>query len=120
MPDLDTLIARLETAEAGSRELDFEIAIQAKIVPDGFTLDDNGEWRDRDGYVRRTWMCPRFSESLDASIPGEDIVTVVQWNGGPWTAWTRTGKRGIGHTEALARRIAALRARQAATEARGD
>ena len=67
--------------------------------------------------------CPRYTTSLDAALPGEQIRRVEKQFDGTWIAWDeRTTRYGsVGHTEALARRIAALRADEAikAREARG-
>ena len=99
MIDLSDLIARLEAATEGSRELDSEIAdIVGYRHPNGLML----------------W--PRYTTSLDAKLPSENIVSCM-WNSENWSALHDFGDdrplvEGIGKTEALARRIAALKARE--------
>ena len=106
---VDDLIAALEKAEAGSQDLDYRI-YKAAVWKLGMTTDDE--------YV------PPYTTSLDAALPWENIEEVALHDivedeplGMVWEAWhvaKETGRRtmGAGHTEALARRIAALRARQ--------
>ena len=120
MTDTETLIARLEEATEGGREWDWWIAYQqghpsmngARVADDGsigflpFTPDSNA-----DNAI------PHYTTSLDAKLPWEDIEMVSHQTTGRWCALQRQPKRGAkheaayGHTEALARRIAALKAR---------
>ena len=110
-----TLIEQLEAAEKGSRELDAEIAVViwprlASMAPD--TERGPGHWYDPD--VGPTYA-ENYTTSLDAGLPDENIIYMAfnfgaclweahQYNEGgfPFVGWA--------HTEALARRIAALKA----------
>ncbi len=97
------LITRLEQVTEGSRDLDVEIV-----------------WA-----LGHTNEIPHYTTSLDAKLPGENIRGVSApapgegWEGTWrefWEAWhcNEDGKYflGKGHTEALARRGAALKARE--------
>ena len=110
MTDPD-LIARLEAATEGNWLLDSEIAatISGRLDQD---------WKDprwHDGG-------PRYTTSLDAKLPGENITAMAWFEvvpgealGEVCEAWHEDRKSGLrtmgaGKTEPLARRIAALRA----------
>lgn len=116
---MNQLIAELEAAPVGSRELDAKIwnAIYPHAAVKVLLVDH-----------------PLFSTSLDAKLPWENIEEVGLFDivpgeplGEVWEAWHRypptddstVGDRimGAGHTEALARRVAALKAHQAMEEA---
>ena len=131
MTALSDLIAKLEAAPEGSRELDAAIAVATFSEPYGdddliyarqVDKDDDCAagtfWRkSRSGASLRT--APYFTTSLDAALPSENIVRVERVYGAvvhEWRAWTvleGEPHEGLGHTEALARRIAALKARKA-------
>ena len=110
---MKSLLSRLENAPEGSRELDLDIHLQAGDLGDDFDLGDLN--------TEPNWL-PHYTTSLDAKLPGENIVQVHApgWNAaipeGRWQAVHATdvahGVYGYGHTEALARRIASLRARE--------
>lgn len=108
---MDKLIAELEAATAGSRELDEKIAPYA-----GWKRDPRrSDWIDPDNPSHAVSSVPHYSTSLDAKLPRENIQ-YVSYNPatGNWGATHVNGKTrvwGLGHTEALARRIAALKAR---------
>jgi hypothetical protein len=93
---LNNLTARLEAAPEGSRELDLKI--RHAVEPYNFSN-------------------PHYTTSLDAKLPWENIVAVnYEHVSGNWMAahlGEKTVTWGIGRTEPLARRIAALRARTA-------
>ena len=95
----NNLITRLESATAGNRALDAAVAVSLNISP---TQEDHETYP------------PRYTTSLDAALPGEYIIRVVRSvRGNVWEAeMQRYDKfyRGVGRTEALARRIAALKA----------
>ena len=136
---VDDLITQLEEAPEGSRELDAQIHaivnggyLEQTGHPDGSIAvwgEDRGikkasvsghEYRDRD-FICDAKFSPRYTTSLDAKIPGENIVSIselyLKRHGGyspRWFAMHRNGIMGVGHTEPLARRIAALKAREQA------
>ena len=126
MTDLPSLIERLEKAEGPDRELDQEIAKACgwQYVPASpFT---------RDGWISPDYQdydeAPYYTASLDAHLPGDESAW-WQIHGpsvefGIWNVRRVIGKspdilivEAIGHTEPIARRIAALKARQANEEA---
>ena len=130
------LIARLEQAPEGSRELDAEIhclITPGRIVHPkserGYTQDDllhkarNAGLAQSEFISRSRGPSPHYTASVDAKLPGENIVQVKApgWNSvkppGMWEAACATSLPGqliygYGHTEALARRIAALKAHE--------
>lgn len=103
-PSLPALIERLESAKEGSRELDALIGYAAGLK----------RWQIEDD---KSAFCAPFSTSLDAALPDEEIEIVSRQRqkiGDPpkWCAVDSKGKEaGYGYSEALARRIAALKAR---------
>ena len=105
MTTLTALIIKLSKAEEGSRELDEEIA---RAIDFPLSADPLG------------WP-PHFSSSLDAKLPGENIIfSMCHKDGllaGLWEALhdTENGSRtplihGTAKTEPLARRLACLSA----------
>lgn len=113
------LISALEKASEGSRELDAEIALAV-----GWTQEKRGrelkKWWGSPPGSQYDWMRqsgpPRFSTSLDAGLPGEDIYRVERVES-PTERWWKAYQGqciGQGKTEALARRIAALKSRRPA------
>jgi hypothetical protein len=93
---MDDLIARLEAATEGGAVNDvyIELAIHGRAT--------------RDPPV------PHYTTSLDAALPDEKIIkTEIDAQGWHATALAVDGRSvyGFGRTEALARRIAALKAR---------
>lgn len=142
----DDLIAALESAETGSRMLDVQLAYflgEATESPDGgpanprlpakwhalgefpaiakIMLDEGFSWQS----VCDVLDCeaPAYTTSLDAGIPGENIVFVIRSaKRDRWGAIHKTAEGrevfGWGATEVLARRTAAMKAwKKAATEA---
>lgn len=112
------LIDMLETAQEGGLKLDTIIAyavagadlvtetLREVVMEGGFSVDVAGELLDG--------RPPPFTRTLDAAIPGENIVLAVYSNRrGRWAAVQRdsdgTEYVAWGTTEALARRAAALR-----------
>lgn len=113
---IGNLVARLESAESGSRELDAEIyaSVHEGWEPGGIFAGNCREIGNPGQFV----VCPHYTTSLDAALPGENIVEVRQHLVGPdqgkWTAAHIDGHNDLwwmtAHTEALARRAACLRA----------
>ena len=124
----DDLIRLLETADRGSRRLDVMIAYYSGdfgreanqmvrlLVDEGASWDLIFELLDRE--------IPEYTESLDATIPGENIVcSIFSSKHGRWAAVQRSeqGEEVLawGPSEILARRLAGLqglRPRQVAGE----
>ena len=113
--DLRTLIEALESAPVGSGEINDRIAEALDWECD----PDLGVWSDR-----RTWsrvhfdaVLPDWSRSIDAALPGEEIVATQRSSDG--TAWWATGAPcddgwepiGKAATEPLAHRAAYFRAK---------
>ena len=116
MTDHADLIARLEAATEGSRGLDYRIAEAS-----GWLYRGDEEFKEYGCNwfapgISKGWQLPLFSTSLDAKLPGEDICEITRLSLNPlrWEAW-QFGMEfcGTAHTEALARRIAALKAMKA-------
>jgi len=116
---LDRLLASLAEAEQGSRELDIIISfvlgstsgeagkMVELLVDEGYPWDIVSELLDHD--------LPAYTTSLDAALPGENIVlSVYSTRRGLWGAAHRTAERQHvmrwAATECLARRLAALAA----------
>lgn len=122
---VENLIRTIETAEEGGQRLDSVVSyllgegdadtdeIIDLIVQEGYPLEVSGEVLDSDARP--------FSTSLDAKLPGENIVLAMyasrknQWmaihrssDGNDSVAWART--------ECLARRAAALKGKWAQTK----
>ena len=106
---MDDLIPRLEAATEGNRLLNEAIAKEEGTFRSKRSKDE----------IHGLHFGPEYSTpsttSLDAKLPGENIVEVTLHDGvwaaihvNPETGLQRTG---IGSTEPLARRIAALKAR---------
>ena len=117
---MDKLIEELEAAPHGSRKLDARIA-------EGVIWEPNRAegLKAARCYDTAKSMCARYTTSLDAQFPWENIsmVTAPTKSQPTWTAWHPV-ERGEGDlrppvviahaaTEALARRAVALKARQA-------
>ena len=115
----DDLIARLEAATEGSRKLSDAVLLETGWTKDQITVGNVRyvHYKDR----------PDYTTSLDAALPWERIVEVkfhespdgdAQWTalhvpvGQPFAGSNIVVSRGYGQTEALARRIAALKARK--------
>mgnify|MGYP001278531893 CR=1 FL=1 len=116
---LDRLMASLASAETGSRELDIIISfvlgatsgeagrLVALLVEEGYPWDIVSELLDHD--------LPAYTSSLDAAIPGENIVLAIyssrrrRWGAAHGTADGQHVLRWAA-TECLARRLAALSA----------
>lgn len=100
----DDLLSRLSAATGPSRELDAEIAKSIR-------------WKGAYHYQQP----PRYTESIDAALSGEDIIGTSEQSRKPgqpikWAAIQRMPKGrmpvcAIAHTEAIARRLACLKAR---------
>lgn len=128
------LIEKLEKLTGPDREIDY--AILSLMDPSYFKwcvdkgkelnkrardngLPDRAEACRLDGFSG----CLRYTASIDAALPTERIVSVVTIDLKRWTAVClcadgHTQVSGEGNTEALARRIAALKAREA-TQSKG-
>lgn len=108
------LLEKLEAATGPSRELDILIALELGWC----WVDDIADYRDPQDFER---PIPAYTESLDAAIPGEDIVVVAApgyfassgfGHEMLWSAIHRGGSTAQAATEPLVRRGAALKARQ--------
>ena len=119
-------IAALERAEAASRDLDGRIGAAFRVPPQAqenswitrwagpFVPGDDGRIYlvDKEGRPGAHWPTPCFTGSLDARLPGEEIVRVELQRDGTWLAEARCAHGtfcGRGRTEVLARRAAAAR-----------
>ena len=74
------LIARLEAAEAGSRELDSRIVYALDLAPHGFWRIpgvEHGTWA---AAGNTTWVAPHYSTSLDAAMALAERV-LPGWEG---------------------------------------
>lgn len=127
---IEKLIERLERATGPDRELDCLIGVASgrygrtqNIPYDYFRIESETQHiYPRYGGDR---LVPRFTSSIDAKLQGEDIVAVAEQKPHPdkpnetkWMALQRGAKiAAYGRTEALARRIAGLRARLAGERA---
>lgn len=115
----DTLIAKLEKLTGPSREVDADIfiAITPGVRKAGRIDRDGGVvgWWPRDTAYQGAREVSRFTASIDAKLPGEDIVYMrrITDAAGSWYevqqagSYTYTGRHAI---EAVARRIARLKA----------
>ncbi len=121
---LDNLLQDLQQAEEGGRKLDILISFVIGETPARhrpvikILLEDE---------TKTALICkligedfPRYTESLDANLPDENIVLSMYSEArGKWAAAHKpaSGEEVVAWaaTEALARRSAALKARQAAT-----
>ncbi|MFQ5741956.1 MAG: hypothetical protein ACE5HV_00025 [Acidobacteriota bacterium] len=120
MTEIDDLIVQLEAAERGSREFDEKITALLGVAKQVKLKGSDVLWKWADG----TLHCnpPKYTTSLDAALPGENIVSTTKSEHG-WAATnldkhTQAQTFGNAHTEALARRIAALKARREMKERR--
>ncbi len=117
---MPSLISRLQS-EGPSRELDIEIALVVfPWLKDCPRDDRDGEpgWMTKDG---RTYI-ERYTEFIDATLPGEDIIGAAEQSARPgqpikWMAIQRMPKgrmpiSAIAHTEAIARRLACIMAKE--------
>ena len=111
MTEHTDLIARLETAETGSRELDIRIHADLR-GPDAVERMRLVSWY----LCTKAWEPPAYTTSLDAKLPGENIVHMFVLTSGRYVAWhTETQPPNIvaeANTEPLARRAAAMKAMQ--------
>jgi len=134
------LLSRLQSATGPSRELDARIWAEHDDR-DIVGPQHSATWRD--AYFGRSrkapndecflWQpgrtadhVPRHTESIDAKLPGEDIIGTSEQNARPgqpikWMAIQRRPKgrmpvSAIAHTEAIARRLACLIAIERAKE----
>jgi hypothetical protein len=126
---LDRIIEAVEQAALGSRVLDLMIA--NLVRPGSFrmnrmirTLVDEGYSWNLIGEIFDEEM-PAFTGSLDARLPGENIVFVMHSaKRGRWAALHRDeqGREVLAWaaTEALARRLAALKAMQGGAAEAGE
>ena len=140
---LASLIAKLEAAPEGSRELDEQIALATRTWT--VWLSKHRRWNfDSPNDRHFSWPqssiplhdtdtgrkiilsempwpgwadeadLPEWSTSLDAALPGENIVEVYHLRSGAWMAvhQAEVSFEATAATEPLARRIAALKARE--------
>lgn len=120
----DALVPMLQSAARGERRLDLMIGMAlGRIAVDSSTvlhllLDTASEIDDAAGLIGGD--CPRYTTALDAALPWENIILALyQPQRQAWAAVHR-GEAGdivgTGATEALARRVAALKARLPAAD----
>lgn len=118
---MQKLIDRLQNATGPDRKLDAAIHTEAVGLDDYWSIHDRS-----DGSLCLRYYpgppgpeyhpLPRYTASIDAALPGETIVSMVRLGDGhPWkaTAIDANGTQYGGESavsEAIARRIAALRA----------
>lgn len=118
------LIERLEKAHGPDRELDYTIAewLNPWLVEcDYRRLDGDNGWQTETPLVKganNVAPASAYTASLDAALPDERIVEMVHTIDNTWIAWAhvRKGETVQGRSnanEAIARRIAALKARAA-------
>lgn len=119
LADIDALIAEIEEAPAGSDALDSRIHFRFRVAME--RCPDVGALLFREGI---TWLTVKqaleaqiqpYTTSLDAALEGEEITFVVHAvRQGKWGAMQRTrhGEEVLvwAATEALARRLAAIKA----------
>jgi len=104
---MKNLIEKLEAAPEGSRELDLDIflVLNTRLR---FTRKELA-----DEHSKLLMGVEHWTTSIDAKIPWENIWLVVCGDDGFWSAMTinPSGRNteGHGHTEALARRVTALK-----------
>ena len=121
------LIERLESAETGSRELDariyerlgYRVRRRGQSMRHGHRYWRSWVWLNSDN-PRRWEAMSDYTTSIDASLPDENIVQTRLTLSGKWEAvHARNGVTctGTATTEALARRIAALKAREQTNDA---
>lgn len=119
---MNDLIAKLEAAEAGSRELDLEIEKALGYCDPSAWYDEKDgnlswhEYREFGSTIAAELLAGplhHYTTSLDAALPGEKIVYAgIYDDKGIWRAVHRDENgeaTAFAHTEALARRIAALK-----------
>jgi hypothetical protein len=120
VPDAAEVLRRMTTAETGCREFDFLAAYLAGMDwevndPKAPSFRKQMELKDLGDLLRYDDLAVApYSTSIDAALPGENIVSVSR-DGGQWVALhkeqTEANPRvvkGHGKTEALARRVAYL------------
>jgi len=120
---VELLIRELEAAPGGTAALDQRIeqclatcfAVKANLSE--LLVSEGVSWATVSETLRD--RAPHYTRSLDASLPGEDILFVMRSKArGKWAAVQRSfGGREVlawGATEALARRLAALKVTAAA------
>lgn len=106
------LLEKLEKAECGSRELDAEIWLLVDPAAADRNMDNALE-RLAGNDAPEGPYAPHYTTSIDARLPSEDIEIVQRLSNGMWWAHDSRLPEGVGmvgHTEPLARRIAALAA----------
>ena len=113
MSNLVNLIERLQNATEGSLALD-----EALHMEDGWTLDiglGRYQWIRYDG---QTGPLPYYTRRIDAALPGENIVSMVVLDDKLFRCIhlsdNGTAHQGEHRIEAIARRIAALKAHKQA------
>lgn len=127
--ELDALISELESVREGSQAIDVRIHHGFHVL--GGFGEDMASILIKEGVswptVQATLdeIVPAYSTSLDAALQGEDIVfSIRSAKGRRWGAMQRTSSGGEAlawaATEPLARRLAALKARQADLKASLD
>lgn len=118
MTDISELIAKMEAATEGSRELDGPIYRSHVEKPDAYWA--RNDWWPCEVTFCKRFNVPHYTTSLDAKLSWESIVRVecLRDSVGTvyWSAHHQVSEDevviGHGNNEILARRIAALKARQ--------
>ena len=119
LADLALLIAEIESAAAGSGELDarihFGFRVATRRSPDisALLIEQGITWPTVEAVLDE--QIPPFTTSLDAALEGEEITFVIRsTKRGRWGAMQKAGcgeeVLAWAATEPLARRLAALRA----------
>lgn len=112
MTDLQALISKLEQVEEGGRELDLQIErMIVGSVPLHWRVGSGGVILS--GFDDVSESVPRYTTSIDAKLPGENIHGTQRLPGG-WRAYhcdeDGNSAYAFAKTEPLARRLAALKA----------
>jgi hypothetical protein len=123
--ELDAIIADIEGATEGNRSLDARLHFGARVLAGhgqrvaGLLFDEGIAWPTIEAALDDA--VPRYTTSLDAALEGERVVFVLRSARlGRWVAMqTAAGKEVLGRaaTEALARRLVALKAWRAGMSA---
>ena len=112
MTDTENLLKRLETDTKGSRELDARIHWEVvKNDPQPFEGWCTGVDMWLEGAEKNGNTSHLYTTSLDAKLPWENITSMEKFLSGRFRAVNNYQNIGIGRTEALARRAAALKGR---------
>ncbi len=122
MSELDAIIAELEEAREGNSALDGRVHFGFRVLADrspdiaALLISEGISWPSVQAVLEDA--IPPYTTSLDASVDGENIMLVLRstkrkrWGAMQRTSWGGE-VMGWAATEALARRLTALKARRA-------